>query len=263
MSLVDLEAAEDLIKTRMGRSFLGERVVYRGKDLHHELSDKSWIELFAFGITGKHYLDAEIALLNYMWLATSYPDKSIWPNHITALAGSARTTPALALSAGMAASEASIFGARPLRTGLDFFQRANAYIQQGGDVKDFVMEELKLHSPIYGYGRPLASTDERVPHLIRFVKQQNLPCLTHFNIALDVAKILSKEKNISMNVAAPYAALGADLGFSAKQFHLFMTLCFIAGMPPCFIEANEQKAGTFLPVRCERLRYTGPDKRAW
>jgi hypothetical protein len=34
-------------------------------------------------------------------------------------------------------------------------------------------------------------------------------------------------------------------------------------MAPCFLEADDQPEGTFLPTRCDRLKYIGPDKRNW
>ena len=263
MAQADLFENEDRIITKMGRSYLSERVVYRGKDLHHELKNLSWMELYAYGITGQNYSPKQIKLLNYIWLSTSYPDKSIWPNHITALAGNYRTTPSLALSAGIAACEATIFGGTPFRTGIDFFIRCHQYLKQGGKVEDFVHDEIVKHKVIYGYGRPLASSDERVPHIIVFVKDLDMGNTPHFDIAIKVANLLKKEKGLNMNAAALYAAIGADLGFSAKTFHTFMTLCFVAGMPPGYLEGSEQKEGTFLPIRCDRLKYTGTEKRDW
>ena len=263
MSIADLFEHENKIVTQMGRSYLSERVVYRGKDLHHELKALSWIELFAYGITGKRFSPPEVKVLNFIWVSTSYPDKSIWPNHITALAGSARTTPPLALAAGIASCEAAIFGGKPFKVALDFFIRAGNAIEQGRQLSDFVDNEIQHHKVIFGYGRPLASTDERVPHLIQFIKDNPIDDLTHFHIAIEVANILKTKKQINMNVAALYAALGVDLGFDVESFHMFMTLCFVAGMPPCYIEAKQDVEGAFLPVRCDRVVYDGHSLREW
>jgi len=175
----------------MGRSYLSQRVVYRGKDLHHELKNLSWIELFAYGITGRQFSGAEVKLLNFIWVSTSYPDKSIWPNHITALAGTARTTPPLALAAGIASCEASIFGGKPFKVAIDFFKRANAYVSDGGQLSTFVDSELEQHKVIFGYGRPLASSDERVPHLIQFIKDNPITNQEHFKLAIQVAKLFA------------------------------------------------------------------------
>jgi hypothetical protein len=125
------------------------------------------------------------------------------------------------------------------------------------------LKELKTHRVIFGYGRPLASSDERVPHTIKFVRKLNLPSTEYFELAITIAQFLKKAKRINMNAAALYAAIGADLGFTPKTFHTFMTLCVVAGMPPCFLEADEQTEGTFLPARCDRLKYTGVGKRDW
>ena len=147
----------------------------------------------------RHPITSRLAfkLLNFIWVSTSYPDKSIWPNHITALAGTARTTPPLALAAGIAICEAAIFGGKPFKVAIDFFKTANSYVSDGGELADFVDAELKQHKVIFGYGRPLASTDERVPHLIKFVKENPNLLLTLF---INFAKLyLSKNIEIKNN----------------------------------------------------------------
>lgn len=254
---------EDTIVTRMGKGFLGERVVYRGKDLHHQLKNKQWLELFAFGITGREFSENELKLLNFIWVSTSYPDKAIWPNHITALAASSRSTASLALSIGMTVCEASIYGGKPFKVGIDYFLRASNAIKQGIQIENFIENELLNHHVVFGYGRPLASSDERIPHMINFAQQLNLVSGEHLSIALNTAKYMRKTKGLNMNVAAIYCALCADLGFTADEFHQFMTPCFFAGMPPCFIEAKENPEGSFLPIRCDRISYSGVGKRSW
>jgi len=254
---------EDKIITKMGKAFLSERVVYRGKDLHKDLKNISWLELFTYGITGKRFNQVEINMLNFIWVSTSYPDKSIWPNHITALAASSRSTPSLGLSIGMSVCEASIYGGRPFKIGIDFFLRAGESIKNGVELALFIDHELIKNKTIYGYGRPLASSDERIPHVVNFAKEQGLADGQHLKIALELAALMKEKKGLSMNVAAIYTALGADLGFSPEQFHLFMTPCFFAGMPPCYIEAKENPAGSFLPIRCDRIHYSGHKKRSW
>lgn len=254
---------EDTIITRMGKGFLGERVVYRGKDLHHQLKNNQWLALFAFGITGREFNEKELKLLNFIWVSTSYPDKAIWPNHITALAASSRSTASLALSIGMTVFEASIYGGRPLKVGIDFFLRAGDAQKQGISIAQFADKELENHKVIYGYGRPLASSDERIPHVINFAKELGFMAGEHIKIALELAQHMKKTKGLSMNIAAVYCALCADLGFTADEFHMFTTPLVFAGMPPCFIEAKENPEGSFLPIRCDRVSYTGVNKRPW
>ena len=127
MSIDHLLQAEDRLVTDMGKAFLTERVVLRGKDLHHELGDRSWKEVFLYAITGREFSTEQVRFLNFMWVASSYPDPGIWPNQAAALGGTARTTASLAMIAGLSISEAKIYGRRPERKILDFFLRASFF----------------------------------------------------------------------------------------------------------------------------------------
>ncbi len=263
MSINSFIKYEDKIITRMGKAFLTERVVFRGKDLHLDFKDASWFELFLYGITGREFSPAELKLLNYFWISTSYPDKSIWPNHITALAGSSRSTAILGLSVGLAAFEATIYAGKPVKVGIDFFIRLAKSIEDGITLINFVEKEMAEHKIIYGYGRPLAGTDERIPHVMTYANELKLSSGKHFKLALELQKIMKVKKNLNMNIVAVYASLAADMGFSAEEFHFFMTPAAFAGMPPCFIEAKEYPEGSFLPIRCSRIEYTGKKIRKW
>ena len=97
-----LAAWENTWTTSLGAYFPGERVVLRGRDLFTELKDLSWIGLLIYGITGNIPDQKSVRLLNGIWtLATSYPDPRIWNNRIGALAGTARSTATLGVSAGI------------------------------------------------------------------------------------------------------------------------------------------------------------------
>jgi citrate synthase len=263
MNQKSLADYEDIIITKMGKAFLGERVVYRGEDLHVDLRNMNWLELYAFGITGKKFSSSEVKMLNFMWISTSYPDKSIWPNHIAALSASSRSTPILGISAGLSVFEASLYAGRPLKICIDFLLRARQQQKVGVELSDFLNNELARHDTIYGYGRPLHSKDERVFHVVNFAKECGLSGGEHLKIAEQIASLMKKERNVDMNIVAIYAAVAADLGFTPEQFHLFMTPAAFAGMPPCYIEAMENPAGSFLPIRCDRIAYTGPKIRSW
>ena len=80
------------LRSRVGGCFMGSHAMFRGKDLHAELADASWLDLYLFGITGRRFSKPQLRLLEAMWAYTSYPDARIWNNRIAALAGSARST---------------------------------------------------------------------------------------------------------------------------------------------------------------------------
>ncbi|WP_250654825.1 hypothetical protein [Alkalimarinus coralli] len=263
MTIEDLALSENKLVTSMGKAYLCDRVVMRGKDLHNELGQLDWFSLYFFSITGRMLKESELKLLNFFWVGTSYPDSSIWPNHISALAGSSRSTSSLSLMAGMAVSEASIYGRRPERKALDFFYRAGKAVDNGVSVEDFVDEQIKQKKTIYGYGRPLARIDERVPHTLKLVEELGLDKGKHLAIALKVYHYLNDTKGLSMNIAAIDAALGADLGLSPEEYQLFMSPCFIAGMVPCYQDTRDRAEGSFFPVRCEKIIYSGHPIRKW
>lgn len=254
---------EDRLHTKMGKAFLCERVVFRGKDLHHDLCQNDWFSLYLYSITGREFLDIEKKALNFIWSSTSYPDPSIWPNNNSALAGSVRTTASLSLMSGMVISEASLYGRRPDKRSIDFFLRAAKAIDEGSTLEDFIELELGLYKKIYGYGRPLAKVDERIPHTINKMKALGLNEGRYFKMALEVYKYLNKKKGLSINVAALAAAICADCGFDAHEYHLFLTPAFLAGMVPCYLESNERPEGAFFPIRCESIVYSGKSRRSW
>lgn len=258
--LTDLETRWE---TKMGKAFLCERAVMRGKDIHHELTSLDWFRMNLFSITGREFDDKQVRLLNFFWVATSYPDPSIWPNHVASLAGTARTTVSLAMMAGMAISEASIYGRRPERKALDFFYRAQAKIEAGIPLEELLQEELDERGVIYGYGRPLAKIDERIPHTIQLVQELGLDQGKYYQLALKIYKYLKVNKGLSMNIAAINTALVADIGLSTEEYQQFLTPCFVTGMAPCYIEARDRNEGAFFPVRCESIVCASHQRKKW
>ena len=98
------------LTTSMGAFFPGERVVYRGQDLHSDLKDMDWMELYLFGITGLRFSKQQMKVFHALWTYSSYPDARLWNNRVAALAGTARSTGTLSISAGLAVSEAKLYG---------------------------------------------------------------------------------------------------------------------------------------------------------
>jgi hypothetical protein len=247
----------------MGACFPGERAVFRGHDLHRELKDLDWIELYVFGITGRRFTPEQLRLLHAMWVNTSYPDARIWNNRIAALAGSTRSTPALAIAAALAATEATIYGLPPCVKAIDFIVRAEQRVAAGESLEVVVREEL-LARRIYGYGRPITSADERLPWLRDIASDLNLHQGPHLRLAFALERILEAEHSVlRMNYSGMAAALAADMGFSPAEFHLFTFPMALAGMPPCFIESAHQPEGMLFPLSCAHIRYEGAPKRSW
>lgn len=249
--------------TRKGKAYLSDRVIVHGKDLHKELGDYDWIHLYLYVILGRDPGKNVAKLFNSYWISSSYPDASIWPNHVTALAGTVRSTASLSLMAGLSVSEASIYGRRPEVRTLDFFYRAGKHCDAGGTLAEFIEGEKSAGRTIYGYGRPLAKTDERIPFMLEKAKEFELDDGRYLQMARDAHDYLFSKYGYSMNVAAIHAGLAADMGLSCQEYQVFLTPGFVTGMAPCYQDARDQPEGSFFPVRCNNIVYEGPGKRGW
>jgi len=265
-----LLAAEDNWQTKMGLWFPGERVVLRGKDLFTELGDMRWMELLLFAITGRHFSENEVKLFEGIWvLCTSYPDPRLWNNRVASLCGTTRSTSAFALGAGTAISEAEIYGGQPILGCFNLIKKIDQLLKKGDTLTNILTVELE-NRPIPGYGRPITNTDERILPLAKLAQEFSLSDGDHYGLVFEIEdellEISKKRKNnwqIKMNISAVMSALAADMQFSAFEYHQFMTLCFSAGMFPCYSEASHKVEGTFLPLRCGRIFYQGKEPRNW
>ena len=261
----NLSEYENNWTTRMGGSIVGEKVILKGKDLLKDLRTNSWFELLLFGITGRKFDQNQVKLFEAIWvISTSYPDPRIWNNRIAALAGTVRSTGSLAIGSATAASEAEIYGQLPMIRVIDFLWRAKARIDNGEDLIEIVFNEIEGNNKIYGFGRPVATGDERINPLMRTAEELGFKDGTFVKLIYEIEKILlRKSPKLGMNVAALDAALCADQGFSPKEFYYFMSLCFSAGIVFCVLDAQGNKEGCFMPLRCERVSYQGVFERAW
>lgn len=252
------------LKSRMGGVVPGSHATMRGVDLHSAFRDAEWMDIYMFGITGRRFSKNELALLQSIWIYTSYPDSRIWNNRVAALAGSVRSTGALAVSAALAVSEARIYGGGTYMPAIAFLQATRLQILSGASIAHCVVEELRVRRGIAGYGRPLTSKDERIIPLMDRARRLGLDGGPHVTLAFEIDRYLTEHRlRLRANYAAVAAGLIADLGLSAREFYLCVFPVFMAGMPPCYLQSLEQPEGALFPLPCEDIVYAGRDKRAW
>jgi citrate synthase len=251
--------------TKMGLSFPGERVVYRGKDLLCGLRDLNWMGLLLYGITGRLFNDKQIRLFEGLWvLSTSYPDPRLWNNRVASLAGTARSTQTLGISAAIAVSEATIYGHRANVGAIDFFIRTKKAMDSGVELSKVIKNELKENRVIYGFGRPVVRNDERITPVIQFAKELGFGNGPYVKLAFEIEEfLLSGRWRMQMNITGLAAALSADQGLSQTEYHSLASPCFLAGIIPCLIDSMSQPEGSFLPIRCARIKYGGKSPRQW
>lgn len=256
---------EDRWVTNMGAWFPGERVVFRGKDLFHDLRNLSWMSLLLYGITGRFLKERQVRLLEGLWtLCISYPEPRLWNNRVATLAGTVRSTATLAISSANGVSEATIYGHRPIIRAIDFLLRTKQRIDEGADLEGLIETELITYRTIAGYGRPVTRTDERIGPLMGLARELGFSDGPHVALAFQIERILLEGRwRLNMNIAALAAALAADQELSPSEYYAFLVLGFSGGMFPCFMDAIGKPEGTFFPLRCSRLKYEGVNCRTW
>lgn len=251
------------LKTKVGACYPGSHTVFRGHDLHAELKDMDWVELYVFGITGRRLNAAQVEMLHAIWVYTSYPDARLWNNRVAALAGSSRSSANLGIVAALAVSEATVYGGLAGLRSISFLIETQRKLEQGQPLEVIVLSEARARR-IYGYGRPINSTDERIPWIMALAKKLKLDQGNHLKLAFAVEEILLPQfPKLRMNYAAVHAALIADMGLTAREYQLLRIPTFMAGMPPCLVEAAGQPEGALFPTPCNGIAYEGVAKRMW
>ncbi|WP_256080463.1 citrate/2-methylcitrate synthase [Massilia sp. YIM B04103] len=251
------------LKTRVGAAYPGSHAVFRGHDLHRDLKDLDWVELYVFGITGRRLTQAQIEMLHAIWVNTSYPDARLWNNRVAGLAGSARSSANLGIVAALALSEATVYGGLAGLRAISFLQTALQRVADGEELEALVLAEARAHR-IYGYGRPINSCDERLPWIMELARKLDLDQGPHLQLAFAVERVLLPHyPQLRMNYAALHAALIADMGLSAREYQLLRIPTFLAGMPPCVVEAAEKPPGALFPTPCTGVAYEGLAQRSW
>lgn len=261
-----LDEHAGVLRTSVGACWPGKRAVFRGHDVHRDLRHADWLELYLFGITGRRFSPEQTRLLHAIWVVTSYPDARIWNNRVAALAGSARSTPVLGVTAAMAISEAWIYGGVPGVRAIEMFQRALKKVESGQSLGDFVRSELNARQLVFGFGRPIDCHDERLAWLTDLARENGLADGPHFLLAREIERILVEEMgkaNLLMNYAGITASLCADLGLTPREFHIFRIPLFLGGMPPCWQEAADKPEGALFPTPCASVVYAGVNRRKW
>lgn len=258
-----LASSAGCLRTGVGACYPGSHAIFRGHDLHADLREMDWVELYVFGITGRRFGKPQIRLLHAIWVYTSYPDARLWNNRVAALTTSTRSSSNLGMAAAIALSEATVYGGRAGFQSMQFLLRAKAALDSGTELQAYVQAELQERR-IYGYGRPINSTDERIPWMMALVKELGFDQGPHLRVAFEIEKILLPHRpKLRMNYAALHAALIADLGLSLREYQLLRVPTFMAGMVPCAVEAAEKPQGAIFPTRCADITYEGVAHRPW
>lgn len=265
-------------RTDLGAWFPGERVVCRGRDLLNDLVEQRWMGLLLYGITGREFTAAQVRLFEGIWsISASFPDPRLWNNRIAALTTSARSSSTLGIAAGVAASEAVIYGHRPSLATMDFVHRCLLRVENGENLTVILQAALDAQvagnpgagknrqvAKIPGFGRPITTRDERLQAMYALADELGFRHGPHVRMVERIQSTLHQMGHEwHMNISALMGALAADQALTASQYYHYVTLCFCAGIVPCAIDALQKPEGAFFPLRCSNIRYQGVAPRSW
>jgi citrate synthase len=220
--------------------------------------------LCAFGIFGRHVPREQIQLMTSAFVYSSYPDARLWNNRVAALAGTTRSTPNLAISAAQAISEATIFGRGNEFRALDFFLKTKQALDAGASLPDYLEHFLRSGGRLAGYGRPISTSDERMPLTLALAEELGLTNGPYLKLAFDIDRYFeSTGRPLRMNLSSLLSAFAADFGWTTREFNMQLFCAFLAGMYPCYLEAADKPPGATFPTPCQDLAYEGVPARAW
>jgi hypothetical protein len=263
MTINTLNEQIGTLKTRMGAAYPGSHATFRGHDLHKDLRDMDWAALYLFGVTGRQFTNEQVEMVQAIWVYTSYPDARLWNNRVAAMAANARSCSNLGNVAAMAISDAQVYGGYAGLRAVDFLQDTLKRVNSGEDLESIVLAEAKANR-IYGYGRPINSTDERLPWIMELAEKLKMANGPHLKLAFAVEEILVKSNPaLKMNYAAIHAAFVSDMGITPREYQILRAPIFMAGVVPCIVEGMEKPPGTIFALRCEDVKYAGVPARKW
>ncbi len=258
------------IRTSTGGWKIGEGVTTHGYSLFDELVGKvSWFEVLILSITGKMPEPRLAKWTESIYSCLSFPDPRIWCNQIGSLAGAMKTSPVSGITAGIQASDSLMYGPGTAADTFEFLSFAMQQHNDGISIKKIV--ESKCRRPgsqpvIPGYGRPIATGDERVLVMNDVTEKLGFEWGAYMCLAREIDQYMLKEYNESMNFATFIVAFLQDQRWNLEQIYQVTSLIVTAGVAACYSEAYDKPAETFLPLRCDDVEYRGvaarpvPDK---
>jgi hypothetical protein len=169
----------------------------------------------------------------------------------------------LGIAAAAAVTEAEVYGIAPVVHCIEFLASTRKHLVEGKALVEVIDGRLS-EGKIFGYGRPIAVSDERVKPLTDMARDLGLGDGPHLKLAFETENILTqKNPKFIMNIAAPIAALLADMGLGPNDAYYFMLNGFSIGFTACYKDALEHAPASFFPMRCSRILYNGQARRSW
>ena len=255
------DSRRNRIRTRKGGWRIGRGISVHGHSLLGDLvGSHGFFDVLYLEVTGR-LPDPRLAQwIEASFLCLAFPDPRIWCNQIGALAGSSRIPPTVGISAGVMASESTLYGPGSTRAAHDFLVSAQAALDAGASLETFIAGCTRpggrVRAP--GFSRPIAQGDDRVDALRDLGHELGFRDGAYLRLAADIDTHLCARGDAGMNMLGYLAAFLLDHGdMKIEDGERIYALAVNAGVHACYAEANTEAAGAFLPLSCEDIEYRG------
>jgi len=255
------DSRRNRIRTRKGGWRIGHGISVHGYSLLGDLvGSHGFFEVLYLEVTGR-LPDPRLAQwIEASFLCLAFPDPRIWCNQIGALAGSARIPPTVGISAGVMASESTLYGPGSTRAAHDFLVSAQGALDGGATLPEVIAACTRpggrVRAP--GFSRPIAQGDDRVDALRELGQQLGYADGSYLRLAAQIDALLCARGDAGINMLGYLAAFLLDHGdMEIEDGERIYALAVNAGVHACYAEANTEPAGAFLPLSCDDVEYRG------
>ena len=259
------EAKRNTIRTHKGGWVIGKGVMAGEYSLlddllgTHKLTDVIFLHC-----TGRLPEHAFSIWVEGMFICLAFPDPRIWCNQISALAGNSGCTPTAGIATGTMAGDSSLYGPGCTVEACGFIQDASEFVANGAAIEEFLaFRKRKGKRTTPGFARPIAHGDARVDALLRLAHEVGLQPGAYTLLAEQLGARIGGDNGNAMNMLGLAAAFLMDNGMNITEINRVFSLCVMAGTHACFSEAADSPRGSFLPLRCDDIEYTGVPARAF
>lgn len=252
------------IRSNRGGWVAGRGISNRGYSMMDDLvGEKSFFQVLILNVTGRLPELRFAQWLEATFICCSWPDPRIWCNQVGTFGASGRTTPIGAVSAGVMASDATIYGPNTATTILPFLKKAREELAKGCSVKDFLQRHahIKGRLMVPGFARPVATGDERVVAMRRTAEKLGFDQGEYETLAYQIHDFLYEEFGEAINLAGYMGAFMLDQGYKENEIHQMLSMLVNSGIHACYAEYREQAPGAYLPLRCDDIEYVGVERR--
>jgi len=260
-----LDKKRNMIHSHTGGWIPGTGVFSHGYSMLDELvGEKTYFQIMILNATGKLVEKKLADWVEAIYGCLSWPDPRIWCNQIGALSGVARTSVVAGTTIGVLAADARTYGIYPLIEGVDFIQKSYIKYQSGLSVSELIDLEIKAHKGkphIMGYIRPIAKGDERLERMEKISENLGFQEGSHLKLAYNIEEELQKRFNEGMNINGYISAFLSDQNFSAQEVYQIFSTLVMSGVTACHLEQANEDPESFLPLRCEDIKYTGNQRK--